>query len=177
MTFSSVAAAAPVAFVNENNVLIAKDYSRNYLTLTDTLFQDGLVHSYSGLELEHYAKITGNQFTISLGNKSEVNINGDTNAYLDAQEIDKAWTGGDPGNHMFYAKGGAIYRFNGNVIAKIEQADGPETVGANLLYLDGATAIVGNSDSAVQMWTIARSPDLISAKMVALSNLIRRRID
>ena len=164
LTFSSVAAAAPVAFVNENNVLIAKDYSRNYLTLTDTLFQDGLVHSYSGLELEHYAKITGNQFTISLGNKSEVNINGDTNAYLDAQEIDKAWTGGAPGNHMFYAKGGAIYRFNGNVIAKIEQADGPETVGANLLYLDGATAIVGNSDSAVQMWTIARSPDLISAK-------------
>ncbi len=164
LSFCSVTAAAPIAFVNENNILIAKDYSKENITLTDTLFQDGLVSSYSGLELVHYAKITGNQFTISLGNKSEVNINGDTFAYLSAQEIDKGWTGGAPGNHIFYAKKGATYRFNGNVVAKIEQIDGPETVGANLLYLDGANAVIGNSNSIVQLWTIARSPDLLSAK-------------
>lgn len=102
------------------------------------------------------------QFTINLGTKGgELNIYGDTNANLYGTEfIDYDGSG----NHLFYLSESTL-RLLGNVSAKIEQPEGPEEVGANLLYANnGSYAEIGKSDSRVQMWTLATSPDLISAK-------------
>ena len=156
--------ASPIAQVDENNILTAIDHSESNITLTDGIFQDGLAHEHAGLKIEHYAKITANQFSINLRNNTTLEINGDTNAYLHGQDEDDHWMGGAPCNYLFYANS-ANYILNGNVSARIDQVDGPTKVGANLLYLDNnSTATIGNSASSVMMWTLARSPDLLSAK-------------
>lgn len=163
--FSSITASAtPVAQVDENNILTAIDHSESNASLTKGILQDGQTHEYAGLKIEHYAKITANQFSIDLRNNTTLEINGDTDAYLHGQDEDDEWMGGAPCNYLFYANN-ANYILNGNVAARIDQVDGPTDVGANLLYLDNnSTATIGNSSSSVKMWTIARSPDLLSAK-------------
>lgn len=102
------------------------------------------------------------QFTFNLRTKGgELNIYGDTNATLYGTEFIDIF---GSGNHLFYLEGSTL-RLLGNVSAKIEQPEGPEDVGANLLYANfGSYAEVGKSDSTVRMWALASSPDLISAK-------------
>lgn len=161
--FSSVSYTAPI-ISTDGGVLSLKGFAENNSTAQiqplNDLLNSSLVHNYSGLEIDYYSPMFQSQFTVNLVNR-ELNVNGETSASLYGTKfIDYNGSG----NHLFYLDGSTL-RFSGDVVAKIEQPDGPEEVGANLLYANkGSYAEVGKTDSVVRMWTIARSPDLISAK-------------
>lgn len=165
LAFSSFSHSAPI-ISTDGGVLSLKGFAESVqneqIQPLNKLLNNNSVHNYSGLEVEYYSPMFQSQFTINLGTKGgELNIYGDTNANLYGTEfIDYDGSG----NHLFYLSESTL-RLLGNVSAKIEQPEGPEEVGANLLYANnGSYAEIGKSDSRVQMWTLATSPDLISAK-------------
>lgn len=162
--FSSVSYTAPI-ISTDGGVLSLKGFAESGKAEQgrplNNLLNSGSVHNYSGLEIDYKSPMFNSQFTVNL-NHCELNINGETSASLYGTEFVNGVDG--PGNHLFYLSESTL-KLSGDVVAKIEQPDGPEAVGANLLYADkGSYAEVGKSDSIVRMWAIARSPDLISAK-------------
>lgn len=161
--FSSVSYTAPI-ISTDGGVLSLKGFAENnsiaQIQPLNDLLNSSSVHNYSGLEIDYYSPMFQSQFTVNLVDR-ELNVNGETSASLYGTKFINYH---GSGNHLFYLDGSTL-RFSGDVVAKIEQPGGPEEVGANLLYANnGSYAEVGKPDSVVQMWTIARSPDLLSAK-------------
>lgn len=151
-------------YVTEDNILIIRELDWENKSPTAGMFTGNRPYEYSGLEIEHNSYITGSQFTIDVDKGSDLSINGDTQGVLRG-EYNTGFSGGAPGNHIFYIHNGSSLNLAGNVDLEIRQVEGPESIGANLLYVrDSSTAVVGTKKSTVKMWAIAQSPDLLSAK-------------
>lgn len=148
----------------ENDILVIRELDWQNKEPTKGMFTEDKSYTYSGLEIEHNSYITGSQFTVDVTGGADLSINGNTKGVLTG-EYNTGFAGGAPGNHIFYIHYGSTLNLVGNVDLEIRQVKGPETIGANLLYVkDGSTATIGTEDSAVKMWAIAQSPDLLSSK-------------
>ena len=151
-------------YVTENNVLIIRELDWTNKSPTAGMFTSNKSYTYSGLEIKHNAYITGSQFTIDVDGGSDLSINGDTRGMLTG-EYNTGFANGAPGNHIFLIHNRSSLNLAGNVNLEIRQVEGPESIGANLLYVrDSSKTIVGTESSTVKMWAIAQSPDLLSAK-------------
>ena len=123
-------------YVTEDNILIIRELDWENKSPTAGMFTGNRPYEYSGLEIEHNSYITGSQFTIDVDRGSDLSINGDTQGVLRA-----------PGNHIFYIHNGSSLNLAGNVDLEIRQVEGPESIGANLLYVrDSSTAVVGTKN-------------------------------
>lgn len=148
----------------ENDILVIRELDWQNKEPTKGMFTEDKSYTYSGLEIEHNSYITGSQFTVDVKGGADLSINGNTKGVLTG-EYNTGYAGGAPGNHIFCIQVGSTLNLAGNVDLEIRQVKGPETIGANLLYVkDGSTATIGTEDSAVKMWAIAQSPDLLSSK-------------
>lgn len=111
--------------------------------------------------------IENNRFTVSVEDGQSLTVNGDTSIKLHAEIIKP---GDDIGTHALFARGnGSTIFLNGNVTIidfhEVPSEDPGNTVGANALYAkDNSKIVVGNSNSSTTILTLAKQPDLISAK-------------
>ena len=153
-----------ITVVTADNVLVIQDHTGTVYKPTAKKFQNGQEFEYSGLNIDHYAPIVNSQFTIEVRNQSTLTINGPTQGlvYADKNPLTNDY---QEGNHMFLINKSKL-ELLGDVDAVIQLAYHLPDIGANLLYLqDSATATIGAPGASVRMWSIAESPDLISAKI------------
>ncbi len=124
---------------------------------------------FNGLNFETSPEICWNQYSISVGDNSTLNIDGDTRGVVNGWLHQGVTPGSDDGTYAIYAGESSKIFLSGDVEIQVEHNIGNDVkapLGANMLYARYQSSIeVGkNADSDVSLWVLAAQPDLISAK-------------
>ena len=114
-----------------------------------------------GINVDVKTVVCWNNYTITTNRN--LTVNGDTVLHLYGTHVN----GSEAATQALHTDtNGVTIRLNGNVDLITTYTPGiKDDYGANVLYINnGAEAILGNLDSTTRIWSIAASPDAISAK-------------
>lgn len=124
----------------------------------------------SPLRINHKPLISHSQFSIQAANGGTLNIDGDLDFNVTANQISPHFDT-QIGTYALYATGQSHLNLNGsNIFVEIRHnlsnvEDQLTSVGANGIYLNSqSTASVGQKGGTTRIWVLAGQPDLISAK-------------
>lgn len=130
--------------------------------------EDGALHEYDSIIIEHTPPITQNQFSILLKGGSDINVQDLTSIRIDATKYVDSLNGGE-GNYAIAAYVDSDVNLLGDVDIFVYQRDDSgqmdsDSIGANGIWLENANATVGSSTSRTKIWTFAAKPDTIQLK-------------
>lgn len=139
--------------------LTVDDYSKR--VLID--HSDKNTHVYDLISLTHKVQTIPSQFTVSITNGSQLQVDGRFSVNLYAHEL---VSGFGTGNHALLVRGeGSVATLNGDIDVNLKQDYPLDSIGANGIYVDqGAKAFLGNETSTTKIWAIGNKPDTLSAK-------------
>ena len=130
--------------------------------------EDGALHEYDSIIIEHTPPITQNQFSILLKGGSDINVQDLTSIRINATKYVDSLNGGE-GNYAIAAYADSDVNLLGDVDIFVYQRDDSgqmdtDSIGANGIWLENANATVGSSTSRTKIWTFAAKPDTIQLK-------------
>lgn len=152
---------APLADTIEHGSYEINQTDPSVLVLMD--HKDGDTHIYDQIKLTHEVPTTPDQFTVSITNGTQLQVDGLFSVNLHAHEFKSGY---GTGNHALYvSKEGSVATLNGDIDVILKQDYPLNSIGANGIYVDqGAVAYLGSATSTTKIWAIGNKPDTLSAK-------------